>query len=135
MTVFLTFPTNGHPQSWQLTREQVAEWVELYPGLDVEAECRKALAWIKANRRKTSRGMPRFLVGWLNRANDAPKTAPIKPKLPPPLPKPDEKERKSIERRAQLYAEAKKQGLGEAEARKISYQRWLSEGHVNGGVR
>lgn len=128
MAPFLSFPTAGHPQTWVLTTEQVAEWSELYPGLDVEAECRKALAWIKANHRKTSRGMPRFLVSWLNRANDAPKTTPKRPVLPPKMPPPDEKERKSIERRAQLYAAAKKDGLGEAEARKISYQRWVEEG-------
>lgn len=55
---------------WHLTAAQIAQWKALYPGLDVEAECRKALAWVQTNNRKTARGMPRFLVGWLNRAND-----------------------------------------------------------------
>lgn len=36
-------------------------------------ECRKALAWIgaDASRRKTARGMKRFLVGWLGRAQNS----------------------------------------------------------------
>lgn len=79
--VFLTFPTNGNgPKTWDLTREQVAEWSELYEALDVQAECRKALAWVKAKRPKTASGMPKFLVGWLNRASDS---APQRPQEPP----------------------------------------------------
>ena len=70
--VVLQFPCNGQPKTWTLTEWQVAKWSELYPGLDVLGECRKALAWVLATtkRRKTSGGMSRFLVGWLNRAND-----------------------------------------------------------------
>jgi hypothetical protein len=59
---------------WALPAKQLAAWVELYPALDVQLELNKAWAWVDANpsRRKTARGMPRFLVSWLNRA--APKT-------------------------------------------------------------
>lgn len=69
---FLTFPTVGQAQGWTLSEAQVAEWASLYPGLDVAAECRKALAWLKANtgRQKTAKGMPRFLVSWLTRSTD-----------------------------------------------------------------
>lgn len=68
----LTYPTNGKVKSWELTQSQVDEWAGLYPGIDVMAECRKALAWSKANpaKRKTAGGMPRFLVSWLGKAND-----------------------------------------------------------------
>lgn len=66
----LTFPTNGKPSAWDLTSAQLTEWQALYSGLDVLAECRKALVWVKANQRKTAHGMPRFLVNWLNRATD-----------------------------------------------------------------
>jgi hypothetical protein len=68
----LTFPCDGAPATWWVTREQLAEWQRLYPHLDVLGECRKALAWIKANesKRKTAGGMPRYLVKWLNRAQD-----------------------------------------------------------------
>lgn len=70
--VFLAFPTNGPVSEWTLTKAQVAEWVELYPGVDVSMQARQALAWLRANkgRRKTAAGMPRFFVNWLNREND-----------------------------------------------------------------
>lgn len=72
------FPCQGLRQVWHLTTGQVADWQTSYPGLDVEAECRKALAWLKANPRKkrTHGGMPKFLVNWFNRATDRPGPAP-----------------------------------------------------------
>jgi len=68
----LLFPVAGDKKrpTWPLMKNQVTEWESLYPGVDVMAECRKALAYVKANRPKTARGMPSFLVGWLNRSND-----------------------------------------------------------------
>lgn len=73
--VILTFETNGITPTWELTREQLSEWSMCYPDFNVLAEVRKALAWIEANptKRKTARGMPRFLVNWLNHANDRPR--------------------------------------------------------------
>ena len=70
---FLQFPVVGLGASdWPLSEAQVAEWAGLFPGLDVRGEARKALAWVLANpdRRKTVRGMAKFLVGWLSRAVD-----------------------------------------------------------------
>lgn len=71
--VLLSFKTNGKPTFWVLTQNQVDEWGALYPNLDILACCRKAYAWIEANstKRKTAGGMPKFLVGWLNRENDS----------------------------------------------------------------
>lgn len=72
-TAVLTFPTVGKDgTSWPLTQAQIDEWTDLFPNLDVLAECRKALAWIRAmpGRRKTGRGMERFLVGWFTRSVD-----------------------------------------------------------------
>jgi hypothetical protein len=66
--VVITFPTQGAFKEWQLTDEQIAEWQTLYPQIDVLAQCRMARAWVDANHKKTSRGMKKFLVGWLNRA-------------------------------------------------------------------
>lgn len=68
----LVFPCTGLKDTWHLYLDQVNEWSKLYPTVDVQAECQKALAWIKANSKKTHGGMPRFLVNWLNRANDKP---------------------------------------------------------------
>lgn len=70
---FLEFPVVGaEGQSWSLSEAQVADWMKLFPGLDVRQDLRNALAWVLANpgRRKTGRGMARFLVSWLTRTND-----------------------------------------------------------------
>ncbi|TWU12874.1 hypothetical protein CA54_17000 [Symmachiella macrocystis] len=56
---------------WFLGQSQVDEWANLFPSVDVEAECRKARAWLEVNpkRRKTSRGMPAFLLSWIKRSD------------------------------------------------------------------
>ena len=70
----LCFPVIGSSvePGWLLSETQVVEWEALFPGLNVRGECRNALAWVQANptRRKTARGMLRYLVGWLSRAVD-----------------------------------------------------------------
>lgn len=69
----LVFPTVGTGGThWPLSAQQVNEWRDLFPGLDVLAEAKKALAWVKANpgKRKTAKGMPKFLVSWLTRTVD-----------------------------------------------------------------
>lgn len=86
----LTFPTNGTgAKEWHLSAAKLAEYAEAFPGIDVLAECRKALQWIRDNpsKRKTPRGMPAFLGKWLGRAqNDAGRFG--TPSQPNPLPKP-----------------------------------------------
>lgn len=70
----MTFPTVGTgPKEWILTSAQVDKWSESYPGLDIKAEARKALAWVDANqgRRKTAGGMKKFLNGWMVRTVDS----------------------------------------------------------------
>lgn len=69
----LEFPVTGPGSgTWPLTADKVAEWAALFPTLDVLAECRKALAWVRENprNRKTASGMGRFLVGWFTRTID-----------------------------------------------------------------
>lgn len=68
--VLLTYPCNGKPNQWTLKQSIVDEWASIYPTVDILAESKKALAWVKANGLKTARGMPRFLVGWFGRCND-----------------------------------------------------------------
>lgn len=53
-----------------VTEKTTHEFERLYPGLDVETEMRKIMAWCLNNtaKRKTKRGMPRFINGWLNKA-------------------------------------------------------------------
>lgn len=85
--VAMVFPTVGPDgPEWRLRTKQLEEWQRLFPALDVLDEARKALAWVGAHRdrRKTRRGMPKFLVGWFTRSNDrrpasVPTRAPHKP--------------------------------------------------------
>lgn len=70
----LTFPTVGQSGSeWGLMQGLVDSWADTFPALDVLGECRRARAWIDANpdRRKTARGMQKFLLRWLSRATDS----------------------------------------------------------------
>jgi len=70
----LTLPCVGTgPKTYPVTEAQVARWQEAHPGLDVTRELGRARVWLEANptRAKTHRGMPRFLVAWLGRAQDS----------------------------------------------------------------
>ncbi len=62
----------GDPPGWGLSQDQIDRWQAIFSGFDVLAETRKAEAWLQANpgRWKTYRGMARFLLSWLERAND-----------------------------------------------------------------
>lgn len=67
----LSFAVTGRgAKSWDLTQAYLADLQRDYEHVPVLAECRKASAWLKANpgRTKTAKGMPAFLVGWLNKA-------------------------------------------------------------------
>jgi hypothetical protein len=70
--VIFSFPCDGTPAEWELTRSQEVQWSQLFPSLDVLAESRAAMAWILADpaRKKTAKGMKRFLVGWLGRSQN-----------------------------------------------------------------
>jgi hypothetical protein len=63
---------------YPVTQAEVDAWTPAYPGIDVRAEVLKAKVWLEANpsRRKTHAGIPRFLVSWLNRAQDGAKGRP-----------------------------------------------------------
>ena len=71
----MTFPVVGDKKhsDWHLRQSKFAEYKEVFPHLDVLAESRKALQSLRDNsqRRKTARGMPKFLSGWLERAQDS----------------------------------------------------------------
>jgi len=68
-----SFPTVGKPKGdWTLPQSLLAEYSEAYPSLDVKSELRAAKAWLVSNKakRKTHRGMPTFLNGWLSRTQN-----------------------------------------------------------------
>ncbi len=67
------FPTIGLGfKEWSPTPEEVELWSAAYPGLDVTRELLQMEVWLRANptRRKTPRGMPRFVINWLNNSQN-----------------------------------------------------------------
>lgn len=64
-----SFPLRGRGD-WTLSADRLGQYRDTFPGLDLDAELRKARLWLidNADRRKTAKGMPRFLSGWLTRA-------------------------------------------------------------------
>lgn len=74
---FPVFPTSGKQKTWTATHQQLSEWSECYPGVDIDSEHRRAHVWIMANldRRKTAKGMASFLVRWFSKQqNDSRQT-------------------------------------------------------------
>jgi len=55
---------------------QIARWVRTFPDVLVLDTLREMAAWLDANpgRRKTRRGCPRFVTGWLLREQDTPRS-------------------------------------------------------------
>jgi hypothetical protein len=70
--VFLDLPTNVSGKSYAISEAQVNEWEPLYPAVDVRQQIRNIRGWLDANpsRRKTSRGMARFIAAWLGKTQD-----------------------------------------------------------------
>lgn len=69
----LEFPCVGDgAKTWPLVASKLAEYRGSFPGVDVEAELRKARQWLLDNpgRRKTARGMAAYLGRWLGRCQD-----------------------------------------------------------------
>lgn len=67
--VVLSFPSSGEPKTWELREDMLQRLTELYPSVDVLAESKKALFWVESNptKKKTARGMPKFLASWMER--------------------------------------------------------------------
>ena len=57
---------------YDVYKENIEEWKELYPAVDVMQELRKMKGWLDSNpsRRKTKRGISRFINSWLARSQD-----------------------------------------------------------------
>ena len=57
---------------YPVTQEQSQEWAGLYPAVDVIQQLREMRGWLEANpdRRKTKRGVLRFVHGWLAKEQD-----------------------------------------------------------------
>ena len=61
----------GESRTLEQNEARIKEWQELFPKVDAYLELQKASAWLESqppSKRKTLRGMRRFLLGWLERA-------------------------------------------------------------------
>jgi hypothetical protein len=72
-----------------ITKDQIAEWQQAYPAVDVLQQLREMRVWCTANpkNRKTPTGVLRFVITWLAREQDK---APVRPEYsaePPKKPK------------------------------------------------
>lgn len=56
-------------EEYGIVQSDIAEWQELYPAVDIMQELRNMKGWCKENaaKRKTSRGIRRFITSWLAR--------------------------------------------------------------------
>lgn len=56
---------------WQMPTSLYEKLLDAFGNIDIDAEMRKAVAWCEANpgKRKTAKGMPRFLNAWLSRVD------------------------------------------------------------------
>lgn len=101
--VLIELPTNnGKP--YPFTSEHLADLKPLYPAVDVLGEVRKAKGWLVGNptKRKTHRGMMRFLTYWLSKQQDR---APMMAQF---------EETSSLERLQQMEAEMKARKCNDA---------------------
>lgn len=64
--------TSRTGETYPVFQSDIDHWSELYQSVDVLQELRKAAGWLEGNptRRKTKRGMPRFITNWLSHAQD-----------------------------------------------------------------
>lgn len=61
---------------WQCTVDEFEEFRRLYPSVDIKQEFRNMRGWCLSNptKKKTSRGIKKFVNGWLQRQQDSGKT-------------------------------------------------------------
>lgn len=62
---------NNKSEYW-IYEDQITKWSELFPAVDVMQELRKMKSWLDSNpsRRKTNRGILRFVNSWLSKEQD-----------------------------------------------------------------
>ena len=63
---------------WKPTQDEFDEYKRLYPSVDIQQEFRSMRGWCSGNptKRKTARGIKRFVTSWLSRSQDKPSPRP-----------------------------------------------------------
>jgi hypothetical protein len=73
----VVFPCEGKgAKEVEITQAQADEWARDFPGVNVVQELRNMRAWLIARptKRKTARGIPAFVVRWLTKEQNNPRT-------------------------------------------------------------
>jgi len=67
-----------------VVQSKIDEWSDSFPAVDVNAELKRMRAWLNANptKKKTLRGIQRFIVTWLSKTQDMGGTRGYKPQKP-----------------------------------------------------
>ena len=70
----LKFPVAKKGETWQAPLSKIAEWENAFSTIDIEREMKLAHQWIIATpkRRKTAKGMIKFLTDWFIRSTNNP---------------------------------------------------------------
>lgn len=70
----ISLTLNDKSEYW-IYGDQVEQWSELFPAVDIMQELRKMKSWLDSNpnRRKTKRGILRFVNSWLSKEQDRPR--------------------------------------------------------------
>jgi len=66
-------------EEWEADDADIIQWQKTYPAVDVFGELAKMESWLDANptKRKTFKGIKRFVNSWLSRAQDRGGSSPI----------------------------------------------------------
>lgn len=69
--IFISLPLNDKSEH-EVEKSEVDTWKDLYPSVNVEQELRGMKGWLIANptKRKTKKGINRFINNWLSREQD-----------------------------------------------------------------
>lgn len=69
---FIVFPLNDGSEH-QIFDDDIHEWEELYPAVDVHQELRNMRGWLLSNptKRKTKNGVDRFITTWLEKQQNS----------------------------------------------------------------
>lgn len=74
--IFISLPLSGGKVFFDVPESYLREQAGLYPAVNVEQEFRNMRGWLDSNpeRRKTGKGVRRFITTWLQRCQDSPKS-------------------------------------------------------------
>lgn len=73
--IFISLPLSDGKSFFDVTESYLREQIDLYPGVNIEQELRNMRGWLDSNptKRKTLRGIKRFITTWLQNSQDKPR--------------------------------------------------------------